>query len=395
MNSNLPPEVHVESMRDDATYFFPVRPLGKLRWFGMLPLLFGVAFMSVPGSSLIGFAKHAATGKGGLVELFFACFEIPFVIVGAFPIAVGLFILCGRVRVEWKDKKLSAVEIAGPLRWRRWVSKGKDSIRKLSVNFGVKSNGKPVTSGPLADFATLLAEFDQSKPRVVIFGYPREWLEALASDLSECAGAVASSGDRPAVEVVDWREGKPEPDTIEKPVGSLVQMEEQVNGVTFVLPPVGVRKGSIGLLGFGIFWCVFMAVFTGIAGVGAAHSSKPAPWPVWLFVAGFWLIGIGLIAASIRLGRIRGTIRALGGTLQVEQDGMFGTRQWEWRREEIAALRAGDSGVSVNNRRLQELQIHPVTGKKVGLFVGRDPEELAWIAFELRKPLGVPARAEE
>jgi hypothetical protein len=104
------------------------------------------------------------------------------------------------------------------------------------------------------------------------------------------------------------------------------------------------------------------------------------------------LIGACLITVAVRLGKCGGTLRAVGGTLQVEQAGLFGTKRWEWRREDIASLRSGDSNVQVNHRNLRELQICPVNGKKVGLFVGRNRDDLEWIAAKLRKILGVGAK---
>jgi hypothetical protein len=86
---------------------------------------------------------------------------------------------------------------------------------------------------------------------------------------------------------------------------------------------------------------------------------------------------------------------AEGGRLRVETKGPFGSKQLEWSRGDISAIRADASGMEVNNRRLFELQIHPVTGKKVGLLAGRDENELRWMATRLRRALDVPARKSE
>ncbi len=48
--------------------------------------------------------------------------------------------------------------------------------------------------------------------------------------------------------------------------------------------------------------------------------------------------------------------------------------------------------MEVNNSRVPELQIHPMAGKKIGLFGGRDAGELRWMATELRNALGVAAK---
>jgi hypothetical protein len=99
-----------------------------------------------------------------------------------------------------------------------------------------------------------------------------------------------------------------------------------------------------------------------------------------------------MIVSAVNMARRRATLQIESGSLSVTQTGLFGTKQREWRRGDIAAVRADASGMEVNNRPVIELQIHPVTGRKTGFFAGRDTDELRWIATELRKALGVPAK---
>jgi len=66
------------------------------------------------------------------------------------------------------------------------------------------------------------------------------------------------------------------------------------------------------------------------------------------------------------------------------------------RREDIADIRAGPSGISVNERPVRERQVHPRSGKKVSLLTGRDEAELRWMATHLRRALGIsPAKQSE
>jgi hypothetical protein len=108
-----------------------------------------------------------------------------------------------------------------------------------------------------------------------------------------------------------------------------------------------------------------------------------------LFLGGFWSVGLGMMAAAINLGRRRAMLTAGRSGLTVVQSGPFGVKRREFRREEIAAVRVAASNVEMNHSRVPELQIQPVTGKKVGLFIGRDPAELRWMAAELKKALGL------
>ena len=100
-----------------------------------------------------------------------------------------------------------------------------------------------------------------------------------------------------------------------------------------------------------------------------------------------------MMAGAVHLGRRRATLTTGKSGLIVVQTGLFGVKRREFRREEIAAIRADDSNVKVNDTCLVELQIHPVTGKEIGLFFNRDAEELRWMSTELRNALGVPAKS--
>lgn len=51
----------------------------------------------------------------------------------------------------------------------------------------------------------------------------------------------------------------------------------------------------------------------------------------------------------------------------------------------------GPSGLTVNNRPVLELQVHPKQGSKFGVLSGRDHGELRWMATVLRRALKVPA----
>ncbi len=98
-----------------------------------------------------------------------------------------------------------------------------------------------------------------------------------------------------------------------------------------------------------------------------------------------------MLATSLSLARRRATLTCASRALTVEQQGLFGKKVRQWRPGEIAAVRAGPSGMAVNNQPLFELQLHPANGRKVGLLTGRPEPELRWLASELRQALGVPA----
>jgi hypothetical protein len=384
------PEIRVETAGDEVTYWLPVRPLGKMRWFGLIPVGFSVLWLSGVGRMFLEMLRQISMSKQPGFEYFMVAFLLVFVIVGCFPAGTGFLMMFGQCRVRWRDGRLTVSEFVGPFGWRRRMPRG--AIRKFSVKSGASSNGKPVTTGPLASMAMLFAEFEKGRPRIVAMGYPREWLEEMAKELSGRAGR--SQPAAPQVEVSDERENPPQfQDVEEKPVGSKVVLQRHVGSIVLEVPAAGLRKGSMGIFPFACLWGLFMTVFTfGTVFGKKVHVRDKDFWMAFLFLAGFWAIGLIMMAAALNMGRRRATLTAGSSGLTVVQSGPFGVKRREFRPGEIVAIRADASNVEVNHSRVIELQIHPMAGKKVGLLVGRDAGELRWMAAELRNALGVAAK---
>jgi hypothetical protein len=392
MDLHTIPEIRVETAGNDVTYCLPVRPLGKIRWFGLIPVGFSVLWISGLRTTLLEALRDLSKSKQSGFQYFFIAFLLIFVLVGCVPAFYGLLLMFGRCRVMWHNGRLTVSDSVGPFAWRRRMPR--TAIRKFEVKAGASSNGRPVATGPLAMLATLAAEFESGRPRIVATGYPREWLEAIAADLSARAGS--SQPVIPRVEVIDEAKNPPQfRDELEKPADSKVVIQRQSASIVLDIPAAGLRKGGKGLFGFAILWCLFMVVFTALWLFGKHQNSAGNFVPFMAFIASFWVIGIALMAAAINMGRRRATLTAGNSGLTLVQTGPFGVKRREFRRADIAAIRADASGMAVNDVPLIELQIHPVTGKKAGLFAGRDTEELRWMATELRKAVGVGAGQEK
>jgi hypothetical protein len=386
-------EVRSEYVGGDVRYEFPVRPLGWGKLMGLILIGFSILFVWSPAHALWQTLQkwlHESTGSVDKISVFF---ELPFILFGCIPMVIGLVILFGRCRVEWKEGRLRVTEILGPFRWTRRLPR--KPVRKLEVAASTTRSG---SSPPrqFARFSALAVVFEDDTKKMLVFGYPKDWLLGMAEELKGCIGGGGISTSASRVEVVETSSlNENDEDVVPRPAGSRVQVEERVNGVQLTVPPAGLQAGSKGLFFFALLWCGFMAVFTTVmifSGLKTeGGSAVNVLFPI-LFVLGFWGIGIGLMAVSINLGRRTATLEVGGGQLRIETKSLFGMKHWEWKREDVTAIRADDSGMRVNHRPVIQLQIHPRVSKKVGLLTGRDEDELRWVATRLRRALNVPAR---
>jgi hypothetical protein len=383
-------EVRREYAGLDARFGLPLRPLGRARVIGLAFVAFGGFFAWSPArdlwrtaSSLIETGSPGQEGGLGLL------FQVPFLLVGAVPLTLGLLVLFGRCRVEWRNGRVRSAEVLGPFWWTRRLPP--KPLRRLTV-VATPSGGSPAPPRGLQELAALFAEYESGPRRIVALGYPREWLLALARELEILAGARGVTDSPVEVEVVErWSpEDDAEAEVTEQPRHSRVGLEERSSGLRLTVPPAGLWRGSKGMFFFALVWCAFVAAFT----VGAARAGFEHDGPSWmpvLVISVFWLFGLGLLTFAINMGRRTAVISAEDGRLQVEVRGLFGVTRREWGPGELTAIRA-DSGFEVNDRPVLELQIHPLDGKKWGMLAGRDEDELRWMATRLRRALALPAR---
>ena len=82
-----------------------------------------------------------------------------------------------------------------------------------------------------------------------------------------------------------------------------------------------------------------------------------------------------------------GLRRVAPDTLVFSTIGPLRSSERSWPRADIADIRLGPSSVTVNNRRLNQLQVHTTRGKTIGLLTGWSDPELLWIIEELNAAL--------
>ncbi|MFA5190498.1 MAG: hypothetical protein WC740_07230 [Verrucomicrobiia bacterium] len=388
MNAPLPAAITVREVLHGGgvRYALPRRPLGPLRFFGLLPLGVG-AFFSL---FAVGWMIAAAHG-GGFFGWLFAIWGLPFFLAGFPPMAMGLAVLIGRCEIELRDGVLRMTEWAGPFHWSR--RQPVNAIKRFNIRAADSANAP----GFLGDLAALDADCGKPKPLLLALGYPREWLQALGDDLAHrCNLATADRILTPgklAVETVTEPLHPSQPiaqrDDLNQPADSDILLEANADSVVVKVPPPGVWRGSKGLLIFSLFWCGFMVVFTGFPFFTGEGLGDATSWPLWLFTGSFWLIGIAMLAGAVNMGRRRAVLTVRADGLSIEQSSLFGAKRAEWGGNQIAAVVVGPSGMTVNDVPILELQIHPRAGQKTGFLAGRNDPELQWLAAVLRQALGV------
>lgn len=209
-----------------------------------------------------------------------------------------------------------------------------------------------------------------------------------------------------------------------QPAWSLVTINHAAECFRLMLPAVGLgrhRKEVPWVPAQSLFWvggilCVvaaFLTLFFLALPQVANHNTaggKPVaygpnelvvPWPIWAGLAGFWGVCVVGILGSLNLCRCHGIIEVTDDVLRVRQSSLFGCRQREWPRDQVAAVQTGPSGLTIGARTqathhtipggigVAELHLYLKDGRRVRLFAGRSADELDWIAMELRQTLQI------
>ena len=256
------------------------------------------------------------------------------------------------------------------------------------------------------DSYVIRTEGEGAKPMMVAPGYSRALMVPLVNDLSNLVGTarrgVLDRDESPAVEVSE-EVGEPEESDTDKPWepeevplapdGTDIEYQEHSDGCSFLFRPVGVWRGSKGLMFFSLIWNGFIALFVGAfvwAHVTGRTDNEPIPIFVWAIMALFVLIGIGILMQAISMGRRRAAIVVTGDGVSIKQMGLFKTQEKKYFGKDLKAIRLGHSGMAVNDVPIMELQFIPADASgKFGLLSERIDDDLAWVAALLRNRLRV------
>ena len=377
-------EIQTEHWPDRLRLDFPLRPIGKLRWLGLVPILFGLGFISVPGTWIWSSVKHSFNGREHGLELLFLLFPLAFVVAGLVPVGLGLLVLCGRTRIVATRDRIKVTEIAPFVRRSRKIL-----VRDIErLEWGDAGRGSSSGLPPfIARLGGLAARTRQGTAKMLLIGYPGDWMEEVGKELSSFLQFASAGVPIERVEAPLPDPGPELPDLEIQPAGSKIKVAQSAAGTRMDVPALGFAAKTMGLIFFSIFWLLIVGVLTFVI---ANPAREREFWFPLLFLSIFWAVGFGMLYFGLRIALRRARILADGSQLTVTQWGVVKSKNLTWRRNEITALKAGESGMKINGKAVLELQVFSPEGKK-GFLGGRDEQELRWIATALRKVLNVPA----
>jgi len=239
-------EVQRECVGGDVRFEFPARPIGWGRLVGVFLIGFSGLFVWGPTKGIIGTIARLDPAKQSGFEYVALVFSIVFIIGGCIPAGMGLLILFGRCRVEWKAGRLQSSERLGPLYWTRRLPR--KPVRKLEVAAATSSSGNAAPR-QIESFSGLVAFYEDGSKNMIAFGYPKDWMLALAQELKTYLGSDATSvGSVPVVvEKLPGVEPDDDEEDLRQPPGCRVQLEERGAGLRLIVPPAGIWKGSKGM----------------------------------------------------------------------------------------------------------------------------------------------------
>jgi hypothetical protein len=399
MSTELPPQIVVTETADGVHYRLPRPQLGPVRFVGCILIAFGFLPAGM-GGIFIAFAARVVVDLSwpeALIACLFLMIPLAFLLVGLALMYLGGWLLAGHQEITLTARHVRGAMCLGPLRWSGRMPRAR--LKQFTVVRGTQ----PGANG-------LQADCEGSRPLRLAFGFPEEWLQALADDLARnCRALPAEEGETAAVGVAE-ESASPHDirDRPERPVNCRAFLDEEAAGVTLVVPPPGVWQGTNKFIVFWTFgWCALLVPITVALGTAAAqgnvhdkHGRPVSPLFAILFLGLFWLVGIGFLLGVLHRGRRRVSLTVDGGRLVVVQSGLFGTRRREWSREEIADLRAvcdrrSTIGEGKGNNAYYpwqiDLRIVPRDGRELNVITYRegDPRkaDLEWMATVLRGAL--------
>jgi DMSO/TMAO reductase YedYZ heme-binding membrane subunit len=382
----------------------PRRRLGRLRWVGIAPVVFGLGIVGFFHSWLAGpldmFSRGADTA-GLVFAAIFALVAVPGLLAGAGMFLFGLMLMANR---SWSElvvdrRRVRVIEHFGILHrsWKRPI----ESLAAISLE-------RPIPSSTFSELGAirLATDGDDDENGVgkleFAVGYPRESLKPVIESLRRLFDQTQLAGkldwEQPSEEDEEEEDGEdvessakpaspraaPEPI---KPMATKIVLTRDGDATAFVIPASGLFRGQ------SLFLIIFSLMFLAIPGgmmVMVVRESEP--YGILLFLGIFVAVGLATLAYGVKTGTTRTMLAVTPDVVAFQHNSVFGMRKRQISRQQITGVSVGPSGTTVNDRPLLELQISVRGAPSEGMLVGRSVEELNWIAATLRQALGLDAK---
>lgn len=429
------PDYLEEPLATGVRFILPRRELGSMRhvgWViagvGAIGALFMVGWMWQPIAGGIKQLQAAPPGQQmfGWISIGFGCLGLIGLTITVGMVMAGLAIVWNRSRctVEIRSGRLFATDHFFFYRLRRKMPVAE--IQRLRLA-GPRNAAEKFSrerekfssddlSGLVGRYDTvLLADRANKRSMAIAVAYPHEMLSRLATEIARQTDAQSlftstvierdplEQHDEEDLDIFDERisildsTSAAEPRDDSRPASELrpgdttIVIDRRPDGITIDMPPVGVWKGSKGLMAFAILWNLFVSLFVAFAVAAALGNveveKQGPPWVIPVALTPFVAVGVGMLLSSINSGRRRAMIATVGNAVLFVQTSIFGKKTREWQRQQLDEIRCGPSGVEINDVPVIELQFLPIDDDKFGCLSHLTNDELDWIAAELNETL--------
>jgi hypothetical protein len=405
--STLPSAIGVsESFDGEVCYRLPQRPIGLLRYMGLVPMAAGLVIASWPILFIVFFLM---IGQGVRGEQFWFLVLGPLAMLGPFCFPLGgflvfrgLLLFAGHTEIAIRGDRLYSIDRCGWLRWTR--RRPVDKLRGFRVEHGPTVYPDGTRAGTdLGMGASLKADLINGKSVTICHGYPRGWLLPLAEDLARRCGHFVASDETASAEPIRMTDECSDPARIQyrprQPTNSTAILESQPDSLTITIPSAGLVRGNSW---FFVVWCAgwngilfplmifsLPAAFRGEVKWEGGNETV-SPFFACLFLTPFLLVGIGSLFALLHRGWRRTVIAVADDSLAIVESGLFGTRRREWSAHDLLSVRVQrerTKDADGDTRWTIALTVQPKEGETYRLLSYRAKAELEWIATVVREAL--------
>lgn len=127
----------------------------------------------------------------------------------------------------------------------------------------------------------------------------------------------------------------------ERPFDAWAVVQREGDQMIVHIPPEGMRAGTWALLGFTTFWLAFIAFWTaGALGVFFGGQIQPANVAFAAFSTPFWLVGFGMLGATIWMARGTRTAYFAPDVVAFQKKCLIWRRRRSWPRTAVQHARA-------------------------------------------------------